>query len=185
MTGKLFVITGPSGVGKTTIAERLLAEMPNLVRLVTITTREMRPNEVNDVDYHFVDRATFEQMITAGELFEHAEVYGQFYGNSTAEVEALLASGKNVLAVIDVQGAKTVGEKRPDATTIFLTADSAENLAKRLLSRGKIEAADLERRRSELEAEMTFAPECTHTVVNNEGQIDQTVAEVRKIIESA
>jgi len=184
MTGKLFVITGPSGVGKTTIAERLLAELPNLVRLVTITTRQMRTDEVNDVDYHFVDRAAFEQMVAEKALFEHAPVYGELYGSSTAEVEGLLASGKNVLMVIDVQGAKTVSQKRSDATTIFLAADSVDNLVRRLLGRGTIERQDLERRRGKLETEMAFAPECAHTVINKDGQIDQTVAEVRQIIES-
>ena len=183
MTGKLFVITGPSGVGKTTIAEHLLDEMPNLVRLVTITTRQMRPGEVNGVDYHFVDRDTFDRMITGGELFEHAEVYGELYGNSTARLEELLASGKNVLMVIDVQGARTVSEKRSDATTIFLAADSVDNLVRRLLGRGKIEQQDLERRRGELETEMAFAAECTHTVVNKDGRIDQTVEQVQTIIE--
>jgi len=184
MSGKLFVLTGPSGVGKTTIAKQLLAELPNLTRLITFTTRESRPGEQNDVDYHFIDEATFRGMIDQGAFFEHANVYGKLYGNATAELEELLASGKNVLMVVDVQGAKTVAEKRSEATTIFLAADSVENLLARLEGRGTSDDADLEKRRAQLETETAFGEQCNHTVINTEGQIDQTVEAVRTIIES-
>ncbi|MFH1142853.1 MAG: guanylate kinase [Candidatus Uhrbacteria bacterium] len=182
MPGKLFVLTGPSGVGKTTIAERLLTEMPDLTKLVTHASRDPRPNEQDGVDYHFVDKNTFRRMVDEGAFFEWAEVYDEFKGISTAELENLLASGKHVLMVIDVQGARTIKEKRPDATTIFLTADSVENLMTRLKGRGTNNDADLEKRRAQLETEIAFAEQCDHVVVNTEGQIDQTVEQVRKII---
>lgn len=183
MSGKLIVLTGASGVGKTTLANRLLAEMSDLVKLVTYATRDPRPGEQDGVDYNFVSVEQFREMIDNNAFFEHAEVYGQYKGIAAADAEKLLASGKDVLAVIDIQGAESVKTKRPDATTIFLAPDSIENLMARLEGRGTSNEADLGARRSQIEKEMAFAEQCDHTVINAEGQIDQTVDRVKELIE--
>ncbi|MBU0531180.1 MAG: guanylate kinase [Candidatus Uhrbacteria bacterium] len=181
MAGKLYVLTGPSAVGKTSVAERLLAEVPNLERVVTYTTREPREGETNGVDYNFVDEATFRKMINAGIMFEWAVVYDHLYGNSKDDIEKMLGEGKNVLLVIDVQGANTVCDKMPDAVSIFISADT-ENLLSRIKKRGSISATDLEARRGEIDNEIEYSRQCQHVVINEENKLDEAVAQVRQII---
>lgn len=185
MAGKLFILTGPSGVGKTTVAKRLLADVPTLRRLITCTTRPPREGEADGVDYHFFTKDAFLGMISRDELFEWAEVYGNMYGNQTAELEKHLREGASVLMVLDVQGAKSVKEKRPDAQVLFLTAESPLILAKRIQERGGAKPEDLDRRLRELPEEMAFATQAAVTVENGEGQLDQTVAALRAFIEDA
>lgn len=181
MAGKLYVLTGPSAVGKTTVAERLLAEVPNLKRVVTYTTREPREGETNEVDYNFVDEATFRKMIDAGVMFEWAVVYDHLYGNSKDDIKKMLGEGKNVLLVIDVQGAKTVCDKMPDAVSIFIAADT-EDLLGRIKKRGSITESDLEARRGEIDNEIDYSRACHHIVINEENKIDETVAQIKQII---
>lgn len=183
MAHKLYILTGPSGVGKTTVANRLLDQVPNLTKLVTYTTREPRAEETNGVHYNFVDEPAFTKMIEQNELFEWAKVYEQYYGNTTKDLEELLKK-KDVLMVIDVQGAKTVEEKRPEASSIFLTAESKDELMDRIKKRGKVKAEDLETRLVEYETEMAFAEKCDHQVMNAEGKIYETVEELKKIMAS-
>lgn len=177
-TGKIFILTGPSGVGKTTVARELLKSVPNLVRLVTYTTRTAREVEINGRDYHFITKNAFDQKVAADEFFEHAHVYNEWYGNSKRDLDALLKSGKEVLLVIDIQGAKTMHEKLPEATSIFLQAESAESLVRRLKKRGKMKIDDEARRIAQARHEMEESRHCTYTVTASEGKIKETVQAV-------
>lgn len=182
MSGRLFIITGPSGVGKTAVAQRLLKSVPNAHRLVTYTTREPRPGETDGVDYHFVQRTAFETMIKNGEMFEWDEHYGHLYGNRIQDVEAHLAQGGPTFYVVDVAGAKTAQTIRPDAVSIFLVAP-AEVLRARIEGRGKTDPADMERRLACLPAELAYGKTANYTVENLEGKLDETEAKIRQIIE--
>jgi len=183
MQGKLFVITGPSGVGKTTVSKKLREQIPNLKKLVTYTTRTIRENEVDGIDYHFVDKDTFEGMINRGELFEWAEVYEHLYGNRIKDLESLLEEGGATILVIDAQGAKTVESIQPDAVTIFLTAESPDIIAERIKKRGKFDTEDLQKRIAALEEEMQFAESADFVVQNKEGVLDETIIQIQHIIE--
>lgn len=139
----LIVISAPSGGGKTTLCEQLLAHQPGIVRAVTCTTRPPRPGERDGVDYHFLDAGTFQQRARAGEFLEHATVHGNHYGNSKAEVLGKLRQGRDVLLNIDVQGAAAIRDKAaqdPELSrallTVFLTPLSLAVLEARLRKRG-------------------------------------------------
>lgn len=181
-TGRIFILTGPSGVGKTTVARALLERVANLVRLVTYTTRAPRPGEVNGRDYHFITEEEFARKREAGEFFEWAQVYNEWYGNSRTNLDRLRETGKDVFLVVDIQGAKTIQSKLPEAISIFLQAESPETLLRRLRRRGKIKLEDEARRTAQTAQEMAEAKHCTHTVTAPEGKIEETVQAVLKII---
>lgn len=185
MNGKLIIITGPSGVGKTTIAEEVIRREPTIKKWITYTTRPPRPTEVDGREYHFIDEETFNRMKDAGEFLEHAKVYNYWYGNSRKDLDSLLASGALVQVVLDVQGAQTYEKIMPEALTIFIRAESAAVLRERLLRRGKIKAVDLQERTAELEAEMAAAEGFDAVVENKEGEMDRAVEEVLGIIRNA
>ena len=134
--GLLFVLSGPSGVGKDRLLGEFLRIAPNVRRCVTTTTRPPRNAECDGVDYWFVEMSEFRRMVDAGEFLEHAEVHGNFYGVERRHVEELLAAGHDVILLIDVQGAATVKRWRPDATMVFLAPPSMEELERRLRERG-------------------------------------------------
>jgi guanylate kinase len=182
MSGSLYILTGPSGVGKTSVATKLLTTRENLKKVVTNTTREPREGEQNGIDYHFVTEAEFEHMIKQDELFEWAKVYDRYYGSRKDHVNALLNEGKDVLMVIDVQGAKTIQSEHIEAITIFLEAESPEQLLERIERRGGGETDNYEERKAALESEMSFGPSCTHTIVNKEGKLEETVAKIATIM---
>lgn len=134
--GRLFVISASSGTGKTTLAKELLKEDPNLVQSVSCTTRPRRPNELNRTDYYFIDRAEFIKRKKTDGFLEWAKVFDNFYGTPKKEVEELLDQGKDVLLLIDMQGAKKVKKVRTDAIFIFLAPPTKEELKRRLEKRG-------------------------------------------------
>ncbi|NLH75268.1 MAG: guanylate kinase [Verrucomicrobia bacterium] len=151
----LLLISAPSGGGKTTVCQRMLASTPGLKRVVTCTTRVPRPGERNGVDYWFLDAREFEERIAAGDFLEHAVVYGHLYGTPRSEVQRLLQGGSDVLIALDVQGAnsvRTIARKDPllssALVTVFLTPPSIEELAARLQRRGQ-DAPDVVARRLE------------------------------------
>lgn len=133
--GELIVLSGPSGVGKSTVIADLLRARPEIYFSVSFTTRSPRTGEVNGVNYHFVSREEFERMISAGELLEYAEYVGNYYGTSLKIIREKLESGTDVLLDIEVQGAAEVRSKCPDAVTIFIVPPSLDELSRRLHGR--------------------------------------------------
>jgi guanylate kinase len=144
--GKLFVISASSGTGKTTLARELLKEDKNLVASISYTTRPPRSNEHNGADYFFVTKKEFLDKKKKSGFLEWANVFGRFYGTPKAEVEEHLRRGRDVLLLIDVQGAKKIKRTRPDAVFIFLAPPSKEELKKRLEKRGTESKQEINRR---------------------------------------
>lgn len=166
--GRLLVLSGPSGVGKTTVADRLLRE-EGIERVVTATTRAPRPGEVPGVDYHFLTRDEFEEGIREGRFLEHAHVHENLYGTPRDAVEAGLRAGKNLLLNIDVQGAAILRETARDLDTVsvFLLPPSPQVLEERLRGRGTETAGELERRLETARHELERRDEYDHRVVND------------------
>lgn len=180
---RIYVITGPSAVGKTTVATRLLESRPTLKKVVTCTSRPMRSNETDGVDYHFLERNAMQAMIEGGQMFEHANVYDRLYGSRLSDVEAILATGSDVLFVIDVQGAATVKHDHPKAVTIFIDAGSTEELVTRMEARDKGATANRAERIAAIDAERAYALDCDHRVVNPQGALAETVRKVGEIMD--
>jgi guanylate kinase len=180
--GAFFVFVGPSAVGKTTVVERLLSLVPSSVRLVTTTSRPPRPGEVDGRDYHFVSRDEFAAKRDNGEFLEWNEFCGNSYGSSKVVLDALRAGHQAVFAVLDVNGAKAVKAAVPDAVTVFLQPGSLGELEQRLAERPGNKAADAWARYEQAAKEIIRAPEFDHAVVNQDGQIDRTIAEIIAII---
>jgi len=180
----LVVISGPSGVGKEATIQLVKERGYPCYFVVTATTRPQRPGEVDGVDYHFVSETEFTAMIVSGELIEHAVVYDQYKGIPKAGVRAALASGRDVVMRVDVQGAATVRKLAPQAVTIFLTAETEEALIERLRRRHTEGEAQLRRRIVTARAELERAREFKYRVVNCECNLDQTVDQVIAIIQA-
>ncbi|MBU1131690.1 guanylate kinase [Patescibacteria group bacterium] len=183
MKKKLILLTGPSGVGKTTIAQLLLKQIPEMKRLVTFTTREPRPNEIDGIDYHFVTDKQFQKIKESADFFEHDTHYGYDYGNSKNELLNLWQSGKLPLMVLDINGTRTVQKIMPEAVSIFLKPDSMENLKTRILKR-PMSAESFQQRWETAEKEMELADVCDFTVINAENKLDEAVAKIRELIEN-
>jgi guanylate kinase len=178
----LVVLSGPSGVGKDATLQAMQRRNTPFYFVVTATTRPIRPNEVDGVDYHFISMGEFAEMITNGELLEYAVVYGDYKGIPKKHVRAALASGQDVIMRIDVQGAATIRKLIPDAVTIFLTAESEDELVRRLLER-KTEAPDkLKMRIATARQELKRIVDFDYVVVNRDSHLDETVDQVLSII---
>jgi len=175
----LLVLSGPSGVGKTTIAKRI-RELPGVVRVMTTTTRGRRPQEVDGKDYRFLTRAEFEAELARGGFLEHAEIDGNLYGTPKAEIEKQLSAGKVVLVDIDPQGAKSVKALGLPAFFVFIAPPDMEELKRRLLGR-KSESPDAVRMRLErAEREMGQKDLYDAVVVNR--TVDGAVEEIRALL---
>ena len=181
--GLMFVLSSPSGAGKTTLARKLLAEMPGLEMSVSVTTRPIRPGEVEGRDYFFIDKKRFDAMVKNKEMFEHAKVFDHFYGTPRAAVEAALSSGKDVLFDIDWQGTQQLRERaRQDVVSVFILPPSAADLEKRLHSRAQDSSAVIKGRMNRASHEMSHWAEYDYIVVNR--RIDDAFAEVLSILQA-
>jgi guanylate kinase len=168
--GKVFVITGPSGVGKGTLIEQLLERIPELELSTSATTREPRPGEEDGRDYHFLTSAEFEHRVKSGDFLEHATYAGNRYGTLRTEVEQRLAQGHSVVLEIEVQGARQVRAAMPEAALIFIAPPDPEALRERLQGRGTDSAEEIERRLRTAEIELEAQGEFPHVIVNDEVQ---------------
>jgi guanylate kinase len=176
----LLVLAGPSGVGKGTIVRRLREQFPRLWESVSYTTRPPRVGETDGVEYCFVSRAEFEALRDADGFLEWFEVFGELKGTPRGPVEERLAGGVDVLLEIDVQGALKIRDQFPEAVLVFVKPPSAEELRRRLVSRGTESPADLDRRLAAAAAEEAQAPEFDVVVVNDD--LERVVAEVAGIL---
>lgn len=182
-SARLFVISAPSGAGKTTVLRRVLDCVPRLRFSVSHTTRVPRPGEEDGRDYHFVDRAMFTSLAEAKGFIEMAEVHGELYGTSFAEWERAQGQGLDLLLDIDVQGATQVRQRVPDAVTIFILPPHHDDLERRLRSRGDVEEQRLVRRLAGARAEVARAREYDYITIN--GDLDLCVSQVEAVILAA
>ncbi|MGH6679966.1 MAG: guanylate kinase [Bradyrhizobium sp.] len=181
--GLMFVLSSPSGAGKTTLSRLLIQHMPGLRMSVSATTRPRRPGEVEGRDYLFVDKSRFEQMVKGNELLEWAVVFDNRYGTPRAPVEAALAAGEDVLFDIDWQGTQQLREKaRADVVSVFILPPSAADLEKRLHSRAQDSDEVIRARMSRASHEMSHWAEYDYIVVNHD--IDEAFAEVQSILDA-
>lgn len=178
--GSLFVISAPSGTGKTTILKKIMAEVRRLTFSVSHTTRQPRSGEKSGVDYCFVDVPSFSAMREKGEFLEWAEVHGNFYGTSLAEVEKQLEAGMDVMLDIDVQGAQQVRAIADDAVTVFIAPPSWEEQKKRLTARGTDSAETIELRLANSRREMEDACQYQYLIINE--TVDEAADILRAII---
>lgn len=179
----LVIISGPSGVGKDTIIEALRARPgTDYHYVVTCTTRAPRTGEVDGSSYHFVTLDEFLRLRDTGELLEANEVHEHWYGTPRGQVAAALAAGKDAILKIDVQGARVVKERVPDALLIFLVPPSLEALFQRLRSRATETAEELEVRQRNAAIELARQGDYDHVVVNETGEVQRTAAEIEAII---
>ena len=178
----LVVISGPSGVGKDATLQLMKENRYPFYFVVTATTRPRRASEVDGVDYHFVSVGDFAEMIELGELLEYAVVYGDYKGIPKQHVRAALNSGMDVIMRIDVQGAATLRVLVPNAISIFITAESEDELVRRLRERKTESEDDLKMRIVTARKELERANEFDYIVVNREGKLQETVDKVMAII---
>jgi len=166
--GKLFIISAPSGAGKTSLARALIANNDNATMSISHTTRQQRAGEVDGEDYFFVDQKTFLQMVEDNVFLEYAEVYGNYYGTSRLAVESMLSEGRHVILDIDWQGARSVRGQMDDAISISVLPPSIAELERRLRSRGSDSADVIQSRMSQALAEMAHCEEADFIVMNDD-----------------
>ena len=178
--GKTFIISGPSGVGKSTVLGALFEGRDDLYFSVSATTRAPRPTETPDVDYHFIEAETFRQWIEDGEFLEYAEYVGNFYGTPKKFVDAAMAEGKDVILDIEIQGATQVHELRPDVVRIFIAPPSWEELERRLTARGTDSPEKVQKRLLRAKVELENAGHYDYFVIN--ATVESAVKELRAIM---
>jgi guanylate kinase len=177
---RLTVLSGPSGVGKGTVVAALRRIAPQVWISVSCTTRPARPGERDGIEYFFVDRARFAEMVDAGEMLEHAEFAGNWYGTPREAVLQHLAGGTATLLEIELAGARQVRESLPDARFVFLAPPSVEELVQRLAGRGTESADALADRMARAEVELAAAPEFDHVILNRD--VEQAAHELADLI---
>jgi guanylate kinase len=166
--GRLVVISAPSGAGKTTLVRALLERDPSLRFSISYTTRPKRSSETDGIDYFFVSRAAFEEMVGRQAFLEYAQVFDHWYGTGREHVEQLLAGGHSVLLEIDWQGARQVRSRAPDATSVFILPPNATALEKRLRGRATDSESTIRRRLADAMADMAHWSEFDHVVINDD-----------------
>jgi guanylate kinase len=178
--GLLFVVSAPSGTGKTTIAERLVQVVPKLALSRSYTSRAARHGEADGVDYNFITRARFEEMIAADEFLEWADVFGNYYGTCGRDAERHLAAGCDLVLVIDVQGARQVRRRCADTVGVFVLPPDFETLEQRLRGRSKDPEEAIQRRLQTARAEVAAFSEYDYVIVNDE--LEACVDRLRAIV---
>ena len=181
--GLLFVVAAPSGAGKTSLVNELVATNNDLQASVSHTTRAKRAGERDGIDYNFVDEATFRGLIAEEKFLEHAEVFGNLYGTSRDWVEDRLASGDDLILEIDWQGAQQIRKIYPDVIDIFIVPPSLGTLRHRLVSRGEDSADVIERRMAEAISEMSHLEEFRYLIVNDD--FHHALADMRSVLRAA
>lgn len=176
MRGTLFIVAAPSGAGKSSIVNAVLARDPNIALSISFTSRAPRPGERHAEHYHFVSEAEFERMVEAGDFFEHARVHGDWKGTARQSVEPQLASGRDVLLEIDWQGARQVRAKVPDAISVFILPPSRQALMERMRKRGQDSEDVMRQRLDAARDEMSHYGEFDFLIVNEE--FETAVAEM-------
>ncbi len=182
-TGRLFVISAPSGAGKTTLVNKLMGADSGLRFSVSYTTRKQRHNEVEGESYHFIGKDTFKDMVASDAFLEHAEVFDNFYGTPRKEVQELLSAGHNVILEIDWQGAEQVRSNMPDCESIFILPPSVTELEQRLRGRATDSNEVIARRLADSLADLTHWTDFDYAVVND--QLDQAVNALQTIFAGA
>ncbi len=178
--GTLYIVSAPSGAGKTSLVRALVESLPEVVVSVSHTTRAMRPGERDGVDYHFVSHQAFEAMVAADGFLEHARVFDNYYGTARTQVLAQLERGLDVILEIDWQGARQVRERMPGCLSIFILPPSREVLEQRLRGRGQDPEGVIRRRMREAEEQMSHYDEFDYLVINDDFQV--ALGEMRCII---
>jgi guanylate kinase len=177
--GTLFIISAPSGAGKTSLVKALLERLSDVVVSVSHTTRDPRPGEQDGVDYHFVTKPEFETMVTAGEFVEHARVFDNFYGTSRVAVAEQLEAGRDVILEIDWQGARQVRHSLPHAVSVFILPPTRQTLRERLTARDQDSEQVIERRMGDAISEMSHYGEYHFLIFNDD--FEQAVAELQAL----
>jgi guanylate kinase len=180
----LVVVSGPSGVGKSTIVADLAESRPQVVPIVTATTRDRRPGEIDKVHYHFLSAEEFSRLRETGGLLESAEVHGHWYGTPIEQVRGILAAGRDAILTIDPQGARSVRARVPDALLIFVMPPSLEDLDSRLAGRGSEDARSLAIRRQNAEGEMAASEDYDYVIVNETGHPEAAADRIWEIIQA-
>lgn len=178
----LFILSGPSGVGKDAVLARLKASDLPLKYVTTLTTRPRRAKEKDNIDYHFVSEEKFQQMIKNNELLERANVYGNWYGVPKEAVKQALSRGHDVMLKTDIQGVANIKKILPQAISIFLMPSSMDELQRRLRQRRTESAFNLSRRLMIADQEMKELARFDYVVINREGEIEQAVADIKAIV---
>nr|WP_309227386.1 guanylate kinase [Zooshikella harenae] len=180
--GSLYIISAPSGAGKSSLVAALVKSVAQICVSVSYTTRAKRPGEEDGVNYNFITQAEFQQMLTDGAFLEQAEVFGNYYGTSEQWVNAQLANGTDVILEIDWQGAQQIRRLRPDAICIFIVPPSRETLLERLNTRGQDNDEVITKRMAEAEREMAHFVEYDYLIINDE--FSQALSELETIVKS-
>lgn len=179
--GLMLVLSSPSGAGKTTLSRQLLENDPHIQLSVSCTTRDRRPGEQGGVDYHFVDAATFRDMIERDQFLEHARVFDHYYGTPSQPVEEALMAGRDMLFDIDWQGTQQLKEKgRDDLVTVFILPPSTRDLERRLISRAQDAPEIVARRMAKAADEMSHWAEYDYTIINKD--IATSVVQLKAIL---
>ncbi|MDP1559273.1 MAG: guanylate kinase [Nitrosomonas sp.] len=167
ITGCLFIVSAPSGTGKTSLVKALLQNTPNLRLSISHTSRAPRANEINGRDYHFISKKDFKQMEERGEFLESAEVYGNFYGTSKKWIDETIMSGRDILLEIDCQGAHQVHQLFPEAVSVFILPPSLDTLATRLKTRGQDNPEIIQQRLAAVREEVGHINEFNYVIIND------------------
>jgi guanylate kinase len=178
--GLLFIVSAPSGTGKTTLVEKLVQVLPNLRMSRSYTSRQARAGERDGIDYHFISRDEFQRRVATSEFLEWADVFGNYYGTSHSDVERMLEQGQDVVLVIDVQGARQVKGRGVDHTAIFVMPPSFEILEQRLRGRSKDSEEQMQRRLDTARSEASSYRDYDYVVVND--NLHATVVRLQEII---